>query len=87
MSVLIPPTKFSVRRKIMLHTHNFSPITICLTVVLAWLSFASSASGQNATYSDIWFDDSQAEAGIGQVVGCGVTDGDYDDDHMYYVRV
>lgn len=69
----------------MLRIHNFSRFTICITVVLACLSCVSSASGQNAIYSDVWFDDSLADAGIGQVVGCGVTEGGYDDDHMYYV--
>lgn len=59
-------------------------ISLRISIMIMILGFfgVSPAFG-DSQYSDTWFDDSQAEEGIGNAVGSGVVDGTYT--HYYYI--
>ncbi|MET0626313.1 MAG: hypothetical protein ABW250_25495 [Pyrinomonadaceae bacterium] len=65
---------------------NYSPLVRFLLLSLVMLTASSGAAGQSNIYSDVYFDDSDAENGHGYVVGVGVTEEAYNSySHEYLV--
>lgn len=65
---------------------NYSSIVRFMLLSLVMLTASSGAAGQSNIYSDVYFDDSDAENGHGYVVGVGVTEESYNSySHEYLV--
>jgi hypothetical protein len=56
---------------------NYSSLVRLLLLSLVVFTASSEVEGQTSTYSDLYFDDSDAENGHGYVVGVGVTEDTY----------
>lgn len=64
---------------------NYSSLVRLLALSLVVFTASSEVEGQTSTYSDVYFDDSDAENGHGYVVGVGVTEDTYNSYSHEYV--